>query len=153
MKLTIQQLQALEKALPEVLCNKFYFLQLFVKQFQQDLAAANIQCEDIPSPNNLLRKRDILERVTRWLSSFKFPLLDSLRDQVLIESLRLDLLLRTPNLRSLLEYLGRPKEICGWFNSEYSEKLKQRTDYNYHSFWHDAHGFKLQNFSENDLIQ
>lgn len=152
-KLTHHQLEHLPKHIKEVLTDRNYFASLYRKGWGRELREISTE-SNLETPADVLeRKRELVNKIRKWLASFKTPLVSSFEDQLVIESLQIDLIIARPDNELFLEYLKRPRDnSC--FKSDYRDKIRIRADYSYDSYWHSVHGLEVgRRFNQSQLIE
>lgn len=152
-KLTHIQLEHLPKHIKEVLTDKNYFAALYRKGWGRELKEISTE-PNLETPADVLeRKRDLINKIRKWLAAFKTSLVSSFEDQLVIEALQIDLITGRSDTGLFLEFLKRPRDFS-CFKHDYSSKLQHRTDYSYDSYWHSVHGLEAGNrFNQSQLIE
>lgn len=143
-RLTFKQLELLPKSIPTVLNDRGYYAQLYKKGLGLELRQVTQTPNIESSPEALSKKRELIDKVRKWLEHFKTPLVSSFIDQLALEALHIDLLLKKPDLNLFTEYLKRPREVYQPFKADYSSGLRHRNDYQYDAFWHNVHALEVR---------
>jgi len=125
LKLTVKQLKSLPDHLPSVLESKDYFNSLFAKDFGLKLAEYSKKSNEQTSPTDLVIKRELISNLRKILKQYDLRLLDSFSDQLLLEGLHIDLLLKRPQMEDFEEYLKRPHDTTNCFSKKYEKELDE----------------------------